>query len=306
MHLRHLAVLAALAGCAAPGTTHAAPEAPARWGPYSIELLDAAGAPLPTFEHRGRVHVLGALGKRYVIRVRNGAPTRAEVVVSVDGRDVLDGRPASAGKRGYVVEPYGEVAIDGFRLSLDEVAAFRFSSVPRSYAARTGDARDVGVIGVAVFPERAPPPVAYRDEREPEPAEPGGRHRGEAAPPSAAPSAPSRDAAPAPEAAEAAPPSAAGGGVASKSDTRRSARPGLGTEFGEERGSSARRVTFERARATPDAVLTVRYDDRGGLLALGIDVDGAWARRDDERRLRETATPFRRDGFAEPPPGWRR
>ena len=86
---------------------------------------------------------------------------------------------------------------------------------------------------------------------------------------------------------------------------RAEARPGLGTEFGEEHGSHVERTTFERASARPDAVLTFRYDDREGLLALGIDVDGRAVARDETWR-REHASPFRADaGYCEPPPGWR-
>jgi len=51
-------------------------------------------------------------------------------------------------------------------------------------------------------------------------------------------------------------------------------------------------------------VLTLRYDDRPGLLALGIPVDGLRPARDDAW-LRRTADPFRRDtAYAAPPPGW--
>jgi hypothetical protein len=72
----------------------------------------------------------------------------------VDGLDVIDGRPGSFDKRGYLVNPWASVEIDGFRRSMEQVAAFRFGSVARSYAASKGDARNVGVIGVAVFAER--------------------------------------------------------------------------------------------------------------------------------------------------------
>jgi hypothetical protein len=85
-------------------------------------------------------------------------------------------------------------------------------------------------------------------------------------------------------------------------ESKRAERPGLGTEFAEEHDSRVVRVSFERASARPEAVLTLRYDDRRGLLALGIAVDG---RRGDDAWARETAVPFRRDAFAEPPPGWR-
>jgi hypothetical protein len=289
----HRAVLAlALAACASPRPT-AAHGLPARAGPYTLEVVDEYGRMLPTFQHRGRTYVLGTHGARYLLRVRNLTGERIEVVASVDGRDVVDGRPAAFSKPGYLVDAWGEVTIDGFRLSTSSVAAFRFSAVDDSYAARMGDARDVGVIGVAVFPEAprrvvAPEPYPYPapyDDRDAE------LDRGPANAPSAA--AP-------------APPATSGGkgeGVARSAPAEKSSRPGLGTGFGEERRSDVIEVAFERASATPAALLTVRYDDRPGLLALGIDVDGSrWGGRD--RRLRESAQPFRSEGYADPPPGW--
>jgi hypothetical protein len=85
-----------------------------------------------------------------------------------------------------------------------------------------------------------------------------------------------------------------------------SQRPGLGTEFGEARGSSVYEVSFERAGPRPKIVLALRYDDRPGLLALGIDLDRRWWAGRDDAALRESAEPFRRSTtFSEPPPGWR-
>ena len=60
----------------------------------------------------------------------------------------------SYSKRGYLIDGYGTLDIDGFRRSSDAVAAFRFGTVRDSYAARTGSDRNVGVIGVAIFRER--------------------------------------------------------------------------------------------------------------------------------------------------------
>jgi hypothetical protein len=273
-----VASLAALA-CLTP-TAGAAGATAARSGPYRLEVLDETGRALPAFSHRAQSYVLGSLGQRYLIRLRNDGPRRVEVVVAVDGRDVVDGGPAGWKKRGYLLDPGGEVVIDGYRLTEQTVAAFRFSSVPRSYAALTGDARDVGVIGVAVFAERERPrlPLPVRPLRKEAPrAEPApGEARSDAAP------------------------SAAG------AERGPAQRPGLGTEFGEEHDSPVQLVSFERASPRPAALLTVRYDDREGLLAAGVDVDRVRWGRYDEVRLRETAEPFRGSGgFAQPPPGWR-
>jgi hypothetical protein len=46
--------------------------------------------------------------------------------------------------------------IEGFRMSDDQVAAFRFGQVADSYAAQTATDRNVGVIGLAFFAERGP------------------------------------------------------------------------------------------------------------------------------------------------------
>ncbi len=291
MRTHALALAAAIAAATLPSASRA--HLP-RSGPYSLEIVDESGAVLPTFRHSGRTYVLGTLGRRYLVRVRNGSPRRAEVVVSVDGRDVLDGRPSAFEKRGYLVDAYGEVVIDGYRLSDESVAAFRFSSVPRSYSAQMGDARDVGVIGVAVFQERPPVYVA------PAPYPPRWElDRGEArAESKAADSTPPSE--PLASGAEPAPAKAKGGPALRAPIPQ---RPGLGTEFGEEHESRVTQVFFERASQRPDAVLTVRYDDRQGLAALGIDVDG---HRAGDPWLRESADPFRRNAsYSEPPPGWR-
>ncbi|HVR02265.1 MAG TPA: hypothetical protein VMT47_09040, partial [Polyangia bacterium] len=123
-------------------------------GGYELQVL-VDGVPAPTFFQRGGTYVQGELGARYTLRILNHTARRIEAVASVDGRDVVDGHPADfRSKRGYLVPAFGQVDIDGWRLSRAEVAAFRFSSVADSYAARTGSAREVGVIGAAIFPER--------------------------------------------------------------------------------------------------------------------------------------------------------
>jgi hypothetical protein len=120
----------------------------------TVRLLDDSGTPLPTFFDGGRTLVQGEHGRRYVIEVANRSSNRFEAVVSVDGLDVVDGQPASFSKRGYLIQPFATVEIDGFRQSMDEVASFRFGSVRGSYASRKGNDRNVGVIGVAFFAER--------------------------------------------------------------------------------------------------------------------------------------------------------
>jgi hypothetical protein len=127
---------------------------PTARGMVTVRVVDENGLPLPTLSANGRSLVIGEHGARYAIEIQNHSNHRFEAVVTVDGLDVIDGRPGSFSKRGYLVQPFATVAIDGFRQSMDEVAAFRFGSVRNSYAGKKGDDRNVGVIGVAVFEER--------------------------------------------------------------------------------------------------------------------------------------------------------
>lgn len=136
---------------------------PIPWSGVTVSIVDEGGSPLPAYHLANHVLVVGSAGQRYSILVENNTGQRFELVASVDGQDVVDGHSASLDKRGYVVDAFHRVRIDGFRTSMNDVAAFRFGSVRGSYAARTsefGD-RNVGVIGVALFGERGAPAPVY-------------------------------------------------------------------------------------------------------------------------------------------------
>jgi hypothetical protein len=136
---------------------------PTPWVGVTVAIVDESGQPLPSYHLANHILVVGAAGQRYAIQVENRTGQRFELVASVDGQDVVDGRSASLDKRGYVVDAFHRIRIDGFRRSMSEVAAFRFGSVRNSYAAKTsefGD-RNVGVIGVALFGEQGAPLPAY-------------------------------------------------------------------------------------------------------------------------------------------------
>lgn len=320
--VRALALAGALAACSgvAPQPAEAGERAEA--GLYRLEVVDEVGHGLRTFDYRGRTYVLGNAGQRYRIRVHNLSGRRVEAVVSVDGRDALDGKPAHTDKSGYLVMPHSAVTIDGFRLSMQDVATFRFGAVAQSYAAQMGNAQNVGVIGVAVFAERYVPPP--RPVARPMPCTRCDGDEVSVGDTGASRSAPRAEAkaAPAPaggqgnargraqgSVAEGESSSSSGGKGASGALADRAAveRPGLGTTFGERRQAPVMHVDFQRASPHhPDAILALRYNDRSGLVALGIDVDGPRWRTCDEQWQRQQARPFGNvsSGFAAPPPGW--
>ncbi|MBN1607514.1 MAG: hypothetical protein JW940_12825 [Polyangiaceae bacterium] len=122
-----------------------------------VGVVDESGQPYPSVRAGDRNVIIGEQGRRYAITLRNRTAGRLEAVVTVDGLDVIDGEAGAYTKRGYLLAPYGALTIDGYRRSMDEVAAFRFGSVGASYAARKGDSRNVGVIGIALFEENGYP-----------------------------------------------------------------------------------------------------------------------------------------------------
>jgi hypothetical protein len=130
------------------------------WGIRSgVRYLPAYETSSWRHEHGGRRFVVGSEGSDYSIVVKNLCKSRLELVLSVDGLDVIDGKAAAYAKRGYVIAPGETLEIKGWRTSPDRVARFRFSTVAGSYAnLRHGDHRNVGVIGLAVFDEKGVDP----------------------------------------------------------------------------------------------------------------------------------------------------
>lgn len=238
-----IAALGLLAAAnAADGAHRPAPDAP-----LDIEIYDrTSGQLLPLHRHRGELYVAGEPGHEYEIRLRSREDVRVLAVTSVDGVNVVSGETAATSQGGYVLDGWGTTSIDGWRKSLDEVAAFYFTRLRNSYAARTGRPDHVGVIGVAMFREREPvEPQPYSSRRE-------------APAPAAAPPLGAADAAATAESAT------------SAGERRSTAQQRLGTGHGERRDSRVSQTRFERRSATPDALLQIYYDSRERLVARGI------------------------------------
>jgi hypothetical protein len=202
----------------------------------------AAGRVLPMHWSGGQAFVAGAPGNEYSIRIRNRSSEDLLAVVSVDGVNAVTGQTAAPAQGGYVVAAYGYLEIKGWRKSMERTAAFYFTDLGDSYAARTGRPDNVGVIGVALFKRKQEPAVSFEEKK---------RWHQDA--PSADSSA--RREAPAAKAQE-------GAGAA--------AEPQLGTGHGRNESSYARYVQFERESDVPGEVITLRYDSRANLIALGV------------------------------------
>src|SRR5678815_4492870 len=106
---------------------------------------------LPVYWHEGRAYVAGTPGNEYQVSLRSRQAQDVLAVVSVDGVNVITGETAHPAQSGYVLSQRGGIDILGWRKSLAQTAAFYFTALPDSYAARTGRPDDMGVIGVALF-----------------------------------------------------------------------------------------------------------------------------------------------------------
>jgi hypothetical protein len=128
-----------------------------------VRVVDAdRGTALETIPFRGRDYVAGEPGHRFAVSLRNLGGERVLAVLSVDGVNAVSGQTAAASQAGYVLEPWQQVEIRGWRKSHADIAEFYFTDLPDSYAARTGRPDNVGVIGVAAFRERRVAPTHYR------------------------------------------------------------------------------------------------------------------------------------------------
>ena len=116
------------------------------------------GRRLPVYWHEGRAYIAGKPGNEYQVALRSRQSQDVLAVVSVDGVNVITGETAHPSQSGYVLSPRASLDILGWRKNLSQTAAFYFTSLPDSYAARTGRPDDVGVIGVALFRRKVQQP----------------------------------------------------------------------------------------------------------------------------------------------------
>ncbi|HEY8148585.1 MAG TPA: hypothetical protein VIK51_06740 [Vicinamibacteria bacterium] len=303
---RSIGALTALAAAllAAPSAQAGVWQASGTLVDLSIEVEGAAAPLYPARDGSGRYYLEARAGCAYTVRVANHSPERLGVVVSVDGLNAISGErelgPSDPARRGrmYVIDPWDEVRVRGWRTSLEDVRRFTFVDERGSYAARTGRANGkMGWIQAWVYRERfgprvSPPwpgpwdrrpypPAESEDRPRREGAVPGASDKAEEAPPSSAPAPP--DAAATPE-------KRSSDGALRKLPDGGGAYPGTG--WGSQAWDPAMVVRFD-AQPRPADTVTVRYEYAPALRALGL-LSPPW----DPDRLRERE---RGDGFARPP-----
>jgi hypothetical protein len=210
------------------------------------------GERLPVYRHAGRLYVEGRAGERYAVEMRNRTNARILTVLSVDGVNAITGQTAAASQSGYVLDAWRRAEIAGWRKDMSDVAAFYFTALPDSYAARTGRPDNVGVIGVAVYKEYVEPPRVQFDAPAIAKSESAGRLSADAASGAAGAPAPSAQA------------------PSENAARRQMAEEKLGTGHGERMYAPTQHTAFQRASSAPNEIIAIYYDSRQNLVAMGV------------------------------------
>lgn len=277
-----LALLAGAVPNAHPGST-GLPVAVRGPDPRVAGLIDVAvevaGEPVPLYDAvdgSGRLYFQASEGRTYALRLSNRSHERLGAVVIVDGLNAISGEREEIGRgrpgRLYVLAPWAEVEVRGWRTSLDQVRQFTFVDERSSYSARAGKANArMGWVEVAVYRDRTPPHVGgWRRERP---------HSGAREDEGDAPAASA--------------PSAEAGRSSGDAKSARGDRSYPGTGWGEAAWDPATEVRFDAA-PHPVERIVLRYEYVPALRAMGI-LPRPWWGRD---RLRERD---RGEGFARAP-----
>jgi hypothetical protein len=123
---------------------------------FSVEVL-VDGRTLAEYAGRGRRYVEALENAEYELRIHNPTGSRVAVALSVDGLNSIDARHTSAwDAHKWVIEPYGTIHVRGWQMSGENARRFYFTTERDSYAAKLGQASNLGLITAVFFRERRP------------------------------------------------------------------------------------------------------------------------------------------------------
>jgi hypothetical protein len=247
--------------------------------------------------HEGKTYVEGRKGSAFTIRLRNYSPKRLLVVTSVDGLDVISGKTANWDSQGYVIDPYKRLEIEGWRTSETECAEFIFDSKGCSYASSSGKPANVGVIGCAIFEEKAnyywyPCNSTVTIRNDPWMSGTTTCYNSNSITYTASNFGP--------ETFDTLDLNVKCSGSAHKR-SRQVEQPvqNIGVGFGEAVEHAVTEVNFEKATTYPACTMTIYYDDRNGLIAKGVLIK-------DCHKV-SSPNPFpANSNYCKPPKSWKR
>lgn len=155
------------------GPADSYPESVVAENGFSVDVL-VDGRPLTEYAARGRHYIEALENAEYEVRVHNPTGSRVAVALAVDGLNSIDARHTSAwDAHKWVIEPYGTIHVRGWQMSGESARRFYFTTERDSYAAKLGQASNVGLITAVFFRERRPitimpvtPRPTYKTDRE--------------------------------------------------------------------------------------------------------------------------------------------
>lgn len=264
--------------------------------------INVAGRPVQEYSKDGNVFVEGRAGSQFELTIRNLTGRSLLAHPMIDGISAMTGKDAERNDsdHGYVLHPYAEITVPGWRLNDREAAHFFFAGAGGSYAEKTGRPSNRGVIACPVWEEYVA--VRFDSFKRGD----GSLWQFQHADPNLVDHSVCDD---------------ENQGIRSsmKSITRsRSIIPdsgmsasycaqqptagNLGTGFGEATSHRVHAVNFTVAQSEPNYIATIYYDDSVGLAKRGIQVSHGKKRND-----RSLPNPFPgSEQGCEPPQGWRR
>jgi len=140
----------------AESATEVYPETVVAENGFSIEVL-VDGRQLSEYAARGRHYIEALENAEYEVRIHNPTGSRVAVALAVDGLNSIDARHTSAwDAHKWVIEPYGTIHVRGWQMSGESARRFYFTTERDSYAAKLGQAQNVGLITAVFFRERRP------------------------------------------------------------------------------------------------------------------------------------------------------
>jgi hypothetical protein len=133
---------------------------------YTLEIISDH----PEFRNRALrkyniegINTVGAFGSEpFSILFRNNTYNKVEIIISLDGTDILTGKPADTNinNQRWLVNPYSELKVSAWCESNHGGARFIFTNANNSVALNThGDMSNRGIIAAAVFVEGHVEPV---------------------------------------------------------------------------------------------------------------------------------------------------
>lgn len=250
----------------------------------TLGILNERGEWLPGCVHDGKIYVAGKHGERYKLLLRNRTSERVEVVLTVDGRDVITGEEGSRLHRGYVLHPRETCEIEGWRTSDETVAAFRFGAdKDKAYSTQKGTGAHLGIIGMVVYQERQHMLLRSMDSGI-APAGLGATYSSHTSTTITMDSWVDTQT-----------------GLITRNVERPRQEPRaevkLGTKFGEEVHSHVAHTSFTRRHTSPDQTVTVEYDTFKNLKRRGIPI-----KRSKPRKESPSAFPADDNRYCEAPP----